>query len=98
MLRGDGRGGGGGRAGVAAAGAGGGGEQPVVIQHGGSRDRGGGGGGGGPGVVGDLEGAKEGDPVVSPPLSPTVGKPNLKPKYLVLKRLQEEKYLDTGLG
>jgi hypothetical protein len=80
MLRGDWRGGGGGGAGIAAARAGGGGmQQPVVIQDGGSRERGGG-GGSGPGVVGDLEGAEEGDPVVSPPLSPTVRKPNLEPK------------------
>jgi hypothetical protein len=77
MLRGDGRGGGGGGAGVAAPGAGGCGmQQPVVVQHGRSRERGG--GDSGPGVVGDLEGAEERDPVVSPPLSPTVREPNLK--------------------
>jgi hypothetical protein len=31
-------------------------------------------------VVGDLEGAEEGDPVVSTPLSTAVRKPNLKQK------------------
>jgi len=90
MMRRDGRGGGGGRPGVAAPGAGGGGEQPLVVQ---GRPQEG--GGGGPGVVWDFEGAEEGDAVVSPPLGPTVGEPNLENITGILKeRVQEIKFTE----